>query len=103
MYDIPRPRHTTYIDDVTVHGTEWERVMRDSLYAVARLGAKGLPLGADKCFFLSDRQVILGIEVDGPRGDYRIGPKALRQLLGAGLPRSTKELQGLLGKFNFCA
>lgn len=52
--------------------------MLDSLRAVARLGAKGLPLGADKCFFLSHRQVILGIEVDGPRGEYRIGPKALR-------------------------
>ena len=89
---IPPPRHATYIDDVNVHGQEWVGVMRDSLYAVARMAAKGLPLGADKCCFLCREPVVLGFKVDGPQGEYRIGPKALKQLLGSGLPRSVKEL-----------
>ena len=103
VLDIPRPQHATYIDDVTVHGKGWAAVMRDSIRAVARLGAKGLPLGADKCFFLGDEVTILGYEVQAPAGEYRVGAKALGLLLGAQLPRTVRELQGLLGKFNFCS
>ena len=89
---IPRPHHTMYIDDINIHGTNWVGVMRDSLYAVACMAAKGLPLGAEKCHYLTREPVVLGFEVDGPRGEYRVGPKAPKQLLGAGLPRSLKEL-----------
>ena len=77
--------------------------MRDSIRAVARLGAKGLPLGADKCHFLGDELTILGFEVQAPTGEYRVGGKALGLLLGAQLPRTVCELQGLLGKFSFCS
>ena len=75
---IAHPRHTTYIDDVNVHGGCWVKVMRDSLCAVARMAAKGLLLGSDKRHFLTNEPVVLGFEVDGPRGEYRVGPKALK-------------------------
>ena len=70
--------HATYIDDVNVYGICWVRVMRDILRAVARMEAKGLPLGSNKCHFLTNKLVVLGYEVDGPRGEYRVGPKALK-------------------------
>ena len=92
MLEIARPRHVTYIDNVNVHGVCWVRVMRDSLCAVPRMAAKGLPLGSDKCHFLTNEPVVLVYKVDGPRGEYRVGPKALKQLLGASLLRSLKEL-----------
>ena len=92
MLDIAHPRHVTYIDDVNVHGICWVRVMQDSLCAVAHMAAKGLPLGSDKCHFLTNEPVVLGYEVDGPRGDYTVGTKALKQLLAASLPWPLKEL-----------
>ena len=100
---IARPAHATYIDDVTVHGAEWVAVFRDSLYAVARMAAKGLPLSAAKCHFVGEEQAILGVEILGPTREFRIGNKALKLLLGCTLPRSHRELQALLGKFNFCS
>ena len=78
-------------------------MMKDSIRAVAWLGAKGLPLGADKCFFLGEELTILGFEMQAPTGKYRIGSKALKLLLCAQLPRTIKELQRLLGKFIFCS
>ena len=78
-------------------------MMKDSIQAVTRFGAKGLPLGADKCFFLGEELMILGLKVQAPTSKYCIESKALKLLLGAQLPRTFKELQGLLGKFNFCS
>ena len=92
-----------YIDDVTVHGMQWVKVFRDSLYAVARMAAKGLPLSAPKCHFVSEKQAILGVEILGSTHEFRIGNKALKLLLGCTLPRSQRELQALIGKFNFCS
>ena len=77
-------------------------MMKDSILAVAQLGAKGLPLGADKSFFLGEELTILGLKVQAPTGKYCIGSKALKLLLDAQLPGTIKELQGLLSKFNFC-
>ena len=67
---ILRPCHTTYTDDVNIHGADWVRVMRDSMYVVVHMAAKGLALGADKCHLLAQEPVVLGFEVDGPQGDY---------------------------------
>ena len=77
-------------------------MMKDSIWAVTRLGAEGLPLGTDTCFFLGEELTILGFEVQAPTDKYRIGSKALKLLLGAQLPCTIKELQGLLSKFKFC-
>ena len=85
---VPRPRHATYIDNVTVPGRGWVDTFRDSMYAMARLAAKGLPLAADKCHFIDDTQLVLGLEVLGATGEYRVGNKALKVLLGGGLPRT---------------
>ena len=41
--------------------------MQASLCVVARMAAKGLPLGSDKCQFLTNEPVVLGYKVDGPR------------------------------------
>ena len=71
------------------------------MYAAVRMATKGFPLGTDKCAFLSHKPVVLGLEIDGPQSKFHMGSKALKQLLGAGLPRMHKELQGLLGKMNF--
>ena len=71
------------------------------MFAIVRMAAKGFPLGADKCTFLSHEPVVLGLEIDGPQSKFHVGSKALKQLLGAGLPRLHKELQGLLGRMNF--
>ena len=57
--------------------------MKDSIRAVARLGAKDLPLGAHKCFFLGEELMILGLKVQAPTGKYCIESKALKLLLGA--------------------
>ena len=73
------------------------------MYAIVRMVTKGFPLGANKCAFLSREPVVLGLEIDGPQSEFRMGSKALKQLLGAGVPRMHKELQGLLGKMNFCS
>ena len=78
-------------------------MMKDSIQAVTRFGAKGLPLGADKCFFLCEELTILGFKVQVSTAKYRIGSKALKLLLGVQLPCTIKELQGLLGKFKFCS
>ena len=85
---VPRPRHTTYINDVTVPGQGWVDTFRDSIYAVARLATKGLPLAADKRYFIDDSQPLLGLEVLGATGEYLVGNKALKVLLGGGLPRT---------------
>ena len=66
VLELSRPGHTTHIDDVTVPGTDWVHVMRDSMHAVVRMAAKGFPLGADKCAFLCHEPVVLGLELDGP-------------------------------------
>ena len=92
VLEIACPGHATYINDVNLHGICWVRVMRDSLCMVARMAAKCLPLGSDKCYCLTNKPVVLGYKVDGPRGEYRAGPKSLKQLLGASLPWSLKEL-----------
>ena len=76
--------------------------MQDSMYAVVRMATKGFPLGADKCAFLSHEPVVLGLEIDGPQRKFRVGSKALKQLLGIGLPHMHKELLGLMKKMNFC-
>ena len=56
------------------------------MYAVVRITVKGFLLGADKSVFLSHEPVVLGLEVNGPQSEFRVGSKALKQLLGAGLP-----------------
>ena len=81
----------------------WVQVMQDSMYAVVRMATKGFPLGADKCAFLSHKPVVLDLEIDGPQSKSFMGSKSLKQLLDAGLPRTHKKLQGLLGKMNFCS
>ena len=92
VLEIVHSRHATYIDNVNVHGACWVRVMGDSLCAVSHMVAKHLPLGSDKCHFLINIPFVLGYEVDGPREEYRVGQKALKQLLGASLLLSLKEL-----------
>ena len=47
--------------------------------------------------------MILGFKLQAPTGKYHIGSKALKLLLGTQLPRTIKEFQGVLGKFNFCS
>ena len=78
-------------------------MMKDSIRAVGRLSTKDLALGADKCFFLGEELTILGFKLQAPKSKYHVGSKALKLLLGAQLPRTIKELQGLLDKFNFCS
>ena len=89
---IPHYHHTMYIDDVNIHGADWVWVMRDSINMVAWMAARGLALGADKCHFLTCKPMVLGFEVYSQWGKYQVGPKAPKQLLGAGLPRSLKAL-----------
>ena len=99
---LPRSWHATYIDDVTVPGMDWVQVMRDSMYLIVSMAVKGFPLGTDNFAFLSHKPVVLGLEIDRPQSEFRMGSKSLKQLLVASLPRTHKKLQGLLGKINFC-
>lgn len=97
----PRVRHGTYLDDVNVGGNEVPGVWRDTLVAVARLIGAGLPINVWKCQLLALTLVILGHVLCGD--SYQMGTKSFKNLFAAGLPRTLRELQSLLGRLNFAS
>ena len=90
-----------YIDDVHPHGDEVEPVWEDTVKVVGALVDAGFLLNLSKCIFLAADLVVLGFRLF--KHEYQLGKKALGKLLTTHIPKTQKELQGVLGKLNFAS
>lgn len=61
----------------------------------------GIPVNIKKCQFLVATLYLLGYVLCS--NYYQLGGKAIKKLFGSTLPKSRKELQGLLGRLNFAS
>lgn len=90
-----------YIDDIHPHGVTLNQVWEDTVKVIGALASAGFLLNLAKCTFLTANLAVLGFALFSH--EYQLGQKALGKLLTSGIPRSQKELQRILGKFNYAA
>ena len=97
---VPAAKHATYLDDVTTGDPDLEECWRQTEIVVARLALRNLPIGIWKCNFLTSCLVVISTTISF--GEQQLAAKSIRKLFASQLPRTTSELQGLLGSLNFC-
>ena len=97
---VPPAQHATYLDDVSTGAQDVEACWRNTEIIIARLALHNLPIGIWKCTFLTRALVVVGATISG--GEYQLAAKFIRKLFASTLPRTTSQLQGLLGSLNFC-
>lgn len=90
-----------YIDDIHPHGDDVDEVWGDTVKVIGALANAGFLLNLAKCTFLAADLVVLGFRLF--RSEYQLGKKAMAKLMTAHIPTSQKELQKVLGKFNYAA
>lgn len=101
-HKIPRPQHSTYLDDVIVGKKggvleTWE----DTINAMGRLTVAGLPINIWKCDLLTWNVNVLGMLYWD--NTITLGFKAMAKFFGSKLPTNLRELQGLMGRLNFAS
>ncbi len=101
LEDGPPLRHGTYLDDCNVGGRTLRECWHNTLEAMWRLLKVGLPMNAWKLKLLQTSLEMLGVVLS--RDTFYLGKKALAKAFESTLPRTLKELQGLVGKLNFAS
>ena len=83
-------RAGVYLDDCTVGGNTIEECWADTLEAMKRLLAVGLPLNVGKLKLLQRSVPILGVVLTEDK--FQLGKKALAKAFASTLPRTLMEL-----------
>jgi hypothetical protein len=90
-----------YIDDVHPYGNTVDETWHHTLGAIRAIVKAGMLLNLGKCTLLATDVVVLGYALC--KGSYRLGDKALKKLISSKIPTTLRELQGVMGKLNYCS
>ena len=80
----------TYLDDCTVGGVTVQECWEDTLEAMKRLLAAGLPLNVGKLKLLQREVPVLGVVLADEK--FQLGKKALAKAFASKIPRTLVEL-----------
>lgn len=97
------PRVKVYYDDVTIPGRseDWRKCWTETCAVLRALTKAGLMINLRKCKFLSTSVVVLGYQLF--EGGYTLARKFLNKWTTLAVPKTTRELQKLLGKLLWCS
>lgn len=88
---IPKPQHSTYLDDVMVGKKEGiKETWDDTTHAMERLTKAGLPINIWKCDLLTYNVNVLGMLYWDNK--FTLGFKAMSKFLGSKIPTNLREL-----------
>ena len=79
-----------YIDDVHPYGDTVEEAWMHTKGAINAIVQAGMLLNLGKCTLLATDVVVLGYALC--RGSYKLGDKALRQLISSQIPTTLREV-----------
>ena len=88
-----------YLDDICVISESFQQHLSDLKQVLGRLKAAGLKLGPKKCTFATDSCIFLGHEIS--RAGIKPPQSRIELLTDYPVPRTRKELQRVLGMFNW--
>lgn len=91
---------TQYVDDLLISGEQGKIVRQASIDLLSFLGNEGLRVTKEKLQFCEQEVKYLGLRLRG--GKKYIDPKRIKGIQELTMPKTKRELRGLLGTLNFC-